>query len=64
MRIRVRVCVRVRDRVCGNSIISRKKPPRKMSRVFAEDVFCSIIFPNNMYNMRLERCGLKKSSWS
>ena len=54
---RVGVGVRVRVRVCGNSIISIK-----MARAFAGGAFCSIICPNNMNNMGLERYGLKQSS--
>ena len=57
VRVRVRMCVRVRVRVCGNSIISIK-----MARAFAGGAFCSIICPNNMNNMGLERYGLKQSS--
>ena len=57
VRVRVRMCVRVRVRVCGNSIISIK-----MARAFAGGAFCSIICPNNMNNMDLERYGLKQSS--
>ncbi len=57
VRVRVRMCVRVRVGVCGNSIISIK-----MARAFAGGAFCSIICPNNINNMGLERYGLKQSS--
>ena len=50
--------VRVRVRVCDNSIISIKNGEGfRRGRILFNNC------PNNMNNMGLERCGLKKSSY-
>ena len=57
-RVWVWVGVRVRVRVCDNSIISIKNGEGfRRGRILFNNC------PNNMNNMGLERCGLKKSSY-